>query len=80
MPYQTLKLPTNLFHEYFSSFSGITIAAAEVLGIQDKVGSIEVGKEANLVVLDQNPLEVDPTEIRNVKVIQRIFQGVPCDD
>ena len=44
------------------------------------MGSIEVGKEANLVVLDQNPLEVDPVEIRNVKVIQRIFQGVPCDD
>ena len=62
------------------SESGVTIAAAEVLGIQDKVGSIEVGKDANLVILDKNPLEVDPREIRNVKVMKRIFQGVPCED
>ena len=62
------------------SDSGVTIAAAEVLGIQDKVGSIEIGKEANLVILDKNPLDVDPREIRNVKVVKRIFQGVPCED
>ena len=58
--------------------SGITASAAEVLGIQHKVGSIEVGKEANLVILDRNPLKVEPREIRNVKVMKRIFQGVAC--
>ena len=62
------------------SHAGVTISAAEVLGIQDKVGSMEVGKDADLVILDKNPLEVDPKEIRNVKVMKRIFKGVPCKD
>ena len=57
-------------------FIGVTASAAEVLGIQHKVGSIEVGKEANLVILDRNPLKVEPREIRNVKVMKRIFRGV----
>ncbi|MFF1946407.1 amidohydrolase family protein [Rhodococcus qingshengii] len=33
-----------------------TLNAATVLGIEDTVGSIEVGKKADLVVLDENPL------------------------
>lgn len=34
-------------------FDFITIEAAEVLGLQDKIGSLEVGKAADLVVLDK---------------------------
>jgi len=36
----------------------ITINPAKHLGIADKVGSIEVGKQADLVIFDQHPLSV----------------------
>lgn len=34
-----------------------TVYAAEALGIGDRVGTVEVGKEADLVVVEGNPLE-----------------------
>lgn len=36
----------------------ITINAAEICGVQDRVGSLEVGKDADLAVFDGNPMEV----------------------
>lgn len=36
----------------------ITINAAEVLGVADRIGSLEVGKDADLIVLDGYPLHV----------------------
>lgn len=35
----------------------ITIDAARILGVADRVGSIEVGKDADLAMFDGNPLE-----------------------
>lgn len=43
---------------------------------EEKVkGSLEVGKLADFVVLDQDLFKIDPTEIRNVKVLQTIVGG-----
>ncbi|GEN54548.1 amidohydrolase [Halobacillus faecis] len=36
---------------------GVTIRAAEVLGIADRTGSIEVGKDADLVLWDKHPIK-----------------------
>ncbi|MEN0020715.1 MAG: amidohydrolase family protein [Planctomycetota bacterium] len=36
----------------------ITLAAAEVLGIDDRFGSIDAGKSATLIVTDGDPLEI----------------------
>ena len=57
---------------------GITLSAAEILGLDQTLGSLNVGKEANLVVLDENPLKVDKMDIKRIKVINRIFQGTLC--
>ena len=37
------------------AFEGVTIRAAKLLGIEDKVGSIEVGKDADLAIFDGFP-------------------------
>jgi imidazolonepropionase-like amidohydrolase len=45
----------------------ITINAAEMLGMGDRLGSIEAGKIANLIVTDGNPLEIR-TQIKHVVI------------
>ncbi|KXZ39079.1 Imidazolonepropionase [Alkalithermobacter thermoalcaliphilus JW-YL-7 = DSM 7308] len=40
------------------ALKSITINPAKVLGIDDKVGSIEVGKDADIVIWDSFPLEI----------------------
>lgn len=58
------------------ALKGATIYGAEVLGIENKYGSIETGKIANLVVLNSNPLsEIENTSdidcvIKNGKIIK----------
>lgn len=53
----------------------VTIDAAWQLGMEDKIGSLEVGKLADLVVLDGNPLETDPMEIQNIQVDLTMMDG-----
>ncbi|MGL5753327.1 MAG: amidohydrolase [Paraclostridium sp.] len=40
------------------ALEAITINCAKVLGIEDRVGSIEVGKDADIVIWNNNPLEI----------------------
>jgi imidazolonepropionase-like amidohydrolase len=44
-----------------AALRAITLAAAQILGIADRVGSIEPGKDANLVVVDGDILEIRST-------------------
>jgi len=46
-----------------------TIRAAEFLGVESRFGSVEVGKTANLVLLDANPLE----DIHNTQKIRAVI-------
>ena len=39
------------------------------------LGSIEKGKLADMVVLDKNPLKVEPLKIKDIKVMQTIKEG-----
>ena len=42
---------------------------------EDLVGTIEVGKKADIVVLDQNILDVDPVKINDSKVLYTVSDG-----
>ena len=46
----------------------VTKVAAEVLGAADKVGSVEVGKQADLLVLPGNPYD-DIKELRKIRMV-----------
>jgi predicted amidohydrolase YtcJ len=52
-----------------------TINGAWLAGQQALTGSIEVGKAADLVVLERNLFEVDPMAIRDVRVRLTLLDG-----
>ena len=45
------------------------------MGFEDILGSIEVGKKADFVVLDQDISKMDPTRIYEANVVYTIFGG-----
>ena len=53
-----------------------TINGARAIFMEDRIGSLEVGKTADLVVLSQNILEVDPGEIHNTVPLLTYFAGL----
>lgn len=53
----------------------VTIDAAYVLGMDDRIGSIEPGKHADFTVLEANPLDVAPETIRDIGVWGTVFAG-----
>jgi hypothetical protein len=53
----------------FATLQTATVHPATYLGMQDQTGTIEVGKSADLILLDKNPL----TDIRNSRSIQGVF-------
>ena len=42
---------------------------------EDVTGSIEVGKSADFIVIDQNLLEIPAEKIHETKVLQTVLQG-----
>jgi predicted amidohydrolase YtcJ len=55
----------------------ITIEAAYSLGLEDEIGSIEVGKRADFTVLERDPYAVAPTELADIPVWGTVLGGRP---
>jgi predicted amidohydrolase YtcJ len=54
---------------------GYTLNGAIQLRLADQIGSIELGKSANLVVLDADLFEVSADKIQNVEPVAVLFEG-----
>jgi len=64
----------------YEALQAITINAAYQAFEEDSKGSIEVGKLADLVVLDGNPLTVEADAIKDISVLRTIKEGTTIFD
>ncbi len=53
----------------------ITIDAAYVLGLENKVGSLEPGKFADFAILEDSPYDVDPMAIKDIDIWGTVLAG-----
>jgi len=58
-----------------AALDAITLDAAAVLGLEDKIGSIEVGKTADFTVLELSPLLVDPEDWGKIEIWGVVLDG-----
>ena len=59
----------------YEALKAITIWSAYQHFEEDTKGSLEKGKLADLVILDNNPLKVAPENIKNIQVLETIKEG-----
>jgi hypothetical protein len=57
------------------ALKAMTINVAQQYGEEGSKGSLEVGKLADFVILDQNPLRIDPVRIKDIRVVETIKEG-----
>ena len=57
------------------ALAAYTINPAYQFGMERDAGSLEVGKFADFVVLNSNPMKVDPDEIRNIQIVATVMGG-----
>lgn len=60
----------------YDALKAATVYAAYQYGEEADKGTITEGKTADLVILDQNPLEVPVDEIKTIKVLETIKNGI----
>jgi hypothetical protein len=61
--------------DLYTALDMYTRNAAYVMRLEDKTGTIEVGKRADLIVLDRNLFEIPVTEISEAKVLLTLMDG-----
>ena len=60
----------------YEGLQTMTLYVAEQFDEADVKGSLEVGKLADLVILDKDPLKVPATEIKDIAIIETLKEGV----
>ena len=68
-------LGTEYCVDVMEAVKAVTIYGAYQHFDEDTKGSLEVGKRADIVILDKNPLKVDKTTIKDIKVVETIKDG-----
>ncbi|MBC8312418.1 MAG: amidohydrolase [Candidatus Marinimicrobia bacterium] len=58
-----------------SALKSLTINAAWQIKMDDKIGSIKVGKYADFVILAENPLKVSKDKIKDIQILETIVNG-----
>jgi predicted amidohydrolase YtcJ len=53
----------------------ITLGAAYTLKMENEIGSIEVGKRADFAILEDDPTEVEPEKLKDVRVWGTVLGG-----
>ncbi|MGB5410581.1 MAG: amidohydrolase family protein, partial [Woeseiaceae bacterium] len=61
--------------ELLTAVDMYTRNAAYIMRLEDKTGSIEVGKRADLIVLDRNLFKIPVTEINEARVLLTMMDG-----
>ena len=59
----------------YLALRGFTSVPAFMYKEEANKGSITAGKLADMVMLDRNPLKVDPIEIKDIQIIKTIKNG-----
>jgi predicted amidohydrolase YtcJ len=59
----------------YAALRAVTAMAAYQLKEEATKGTLEAGKLADLVILEKNPLKVDPLTIKDIRVLQTIKEG-----
>jgi predicted amidohydrolase YtcJ len=59
----------------YDALRAVTATAAFQLKEEKTKGTLEAGKLADLVILDRNPLRVEPTAIKDIAVVETIKEG-----
>ncbi|MCP5035181.1 MAG: amidohydrolase, partial [Actinomycetia bacterium] len=72
---RSLTRDANAVPDLETAISLVTIDAAYALGHDDTTGSIEVGKYADFVILDQNLFDIDITAIDETEVLLTVVGG-----
>lgn len=59
----------------YVGLQALTIGGAYAYHEENRKGTLEVGKLADLVILDQNPLKIDAMKIKDIQVLKTIKEG-----
>ncbi len=91
-PFRTLQTAVGRLSESGRTISGpdqtisrlealkaLTINAAEQLGEADKIGSIKIGKRADLTLLSDNPLKIETQNLTDIAVVDVWKNGRHAD-
>ena len=59
----------------YDALKGVTINAAYEYSEETSKGSIKKGKRADLIIVDKNPLKIDPMAVKDIQVLATIKDG-----